>query len=187
MNRADVFKLMEEEHIYLAISILLIFIIIFGIPNEFEDIGDYTLFVFTVISYILLKELSKSFFLRDLFLKNTLVESEISLRKKGIKNKYSDLPDKDREEIKCIDRYCNKFISEYILSLLFIIISVISVLFHYLDIFQFNPVTLGIFNIPSIIVIFFVLIINLICFLNSRKEISEYIVNQNDIYMFYRG
>jgi hypothetical protein len=187
MDRINILKLIEEEHIYLIISILLIFIIIFGIPRELENIADYTIFVYSVIFYLLLKEISKSFFIRDLFLKNTFVESEMNLRKKGIKNKYSDLPDKGREEIKRIDIYSNKFISEYILSLVFIFISVILVLFNCLGIIQFKPLIIQIFNIPSIIVIFFVLIINLICFVNSKKEISEYIVNQNDIYMSHRG
>lgn len=187
MDRIDIFKLIEEEHLYLAISILLIFIIIFGIPSEFETLADYAIFIFSVVFYLLFKEISKSLFLRDFFLKNILVEAEMTLRKKGIKNKYFDLPDKGKEEIKHIDIYSNKFISEYILSLLFIFISAIFVLFNYSGIVHFKPVTVEVFSIPSKVVIFFVLIMNLICFLNSKKEISEYIVNQNDIYMFYRG
>jgi hypothetical protein len=118
MDKADIFKLLEEEHVYLAISILLIFIIIFGVPKEFENVADYAVFVFYLILYLLFKEISKSFFLRDLFLKTTLVESEINLRKIGIKNKYSDLPAEGRDEIKRVDIYSNKFVSEYILSLL---------------------------------------------------------------------
>lgn len=187
MDKADIFKLLEEEHVYLAISILLIFIIIFGVPKEFENVADYAVFVFYLILYLLFKEISKSFFLRDLFLKTTLVESEINLRKIGIKNKYSDLPAEGRNEIKRVDIYSNKFVSEYILSLLFIIISIILALLYFSDIIQFKSLTIGSFNIPSIVVIFSVLIINLICFVNSKKEISEYIVNQNDIYMSYRG
>lgn len=187
MDKAEIFKLLEEEHIYLAISILLIFIIIVGIPKEFENAADYAIFVYSIITYLLFKEISKSFFLRDLFLKTTLIESEINLRKKGIKNKYSDLPEKGRDEIKRVDIYSNKFISEYILSFLFIIISIILALLYFLGIIEFKSLTIEFFNIPSIIVIFSVLIINLICFVNSKKEISEYIVNQNDIYMSYRG
>lgn len=187
MDKADIFKLLEDEHIYLAISILLIFIIIFGIPKEFENVDDYAVFVFYLIMYLLFREISKSFFLRDLLLKNTLVKSEVNLRKKGVKNKYSDLSDEGRDEIKCVDIYSNKFISEYILSLLFILISIILAFLYYFDIIQFKSLTIEFFNIPSIVVIFSVLIINLICFVNSKKEISEYIVNQNDIYMSHRG
>ncbi|MDW5548636.1 hypothetical protein [Methanosarcina sp.] len=187
MDKAEIFKLLEEEHVYLAISILLIFIIIFGIPKEFENITDYAIFVFYLIMYLLFKEISKNFFLRDLFLKTTLIESEINLRKIGIKNKYSDLLNEGRDEIKRVDIYSNKFISEYILSLLFIIISIILAFLYYFDIVQFKSFTIEFFNVPSIVIIFSVLIINFVCFINSKKEISEYIVNLNDIYMSYRG
>jgi len=100
-------------------------IIIIGIPNDFKNAADYVIFISFLVVYFLLKETSKSLFLRDLFLKNTLVNSEINLRKMGIKNKYSDLPEKAREEIRGIDKYSNKFISEYILSFLLILIATI--------------------------------------------------------------
>lgn len=186
MDKADIFKLIEQEHIYLAVSLFLIFIIIFGIPTDFRSVKDYLTFIFLVIIYLLLKEISKSFFLRDLFLKNILVNSEIDLRRMGIKNYYSELPDKTREEIKRIDTYSNKFISEYILSFFLILVSVVMILLNILGLFLFKPLTLEAFDVPGVIITFFVLIINLICFINSKKEISEYIVNQNDIYMSFR-
>jgi hypothetical protein len=187
MDKIDIFKLIEEEHIYLAISILLIFIIIFGIPNDFKNAADYAVFISLLVVYFLLKEISKSFFLRDLFLKNTLVKSEINLRKMSIKNKYSDLPDEAREEIRLIDKYSNKFISEYILSFLLILLAAILISLNLLDYIQFKPLTVEAFNVPGIVISFFVLIINLICFVNAKREISEYIVNQNDIYVSNRG
>lgn len=187
MDKSDIFKLIEEEHIYLAISIILIFIIIFGVPSDFKNSTDYIILISFLVVYFSFKEISKSFFLRNLFLKDALVNSEINLRKIGIKNKYSDLPEKAREEIMRIDKYSNKFISDYILSLLIILIALILISLNFLGNIQFKPLTIEDFDVPGVIIAFFVLIVNLICFINAKREISEYIVNQNDIYISNRG
>ena len=138
--------------------------------------------ILSVGSYLILLELSKNKWLRDFIFKNILIKTESQFKMKDSKHDYFTLSDNYKKEIDAIDKYVNKFASEYILSIVLIVISLALLIAYRIRILFLHNFNIHNFSVPGWIIIVFLIILNLIMLKNSDDELTHYVENYKEIY-----
>ncbi|MCZ7382889.1 MAG: hypothetical protein O8C64_15135 [Candidatus Methanoperedens sp.] len=182
MSEETLSQLIGKGNIIALVSLFLIYIVIFGFPNDLGSGNGLIISFSTIISYLILNEITKFESLRNILFKKALVKTEIIFRKKELKHDFYALPEEDRTEIDKIDKYFDKFVSDYMLSIFLVIFSLILIIAYKLGYLYLGSFNLQNFLIHGWGIIIGVGIINLVTYINSKNEIFHYVKNYEEVY-----
>lgn len=177
----------EKEYKASIISLFLFYLVVFGYPDFIQSKSDLIVIVFVLCFYIIFQEFSKNRQVRDLIFKKHLLGLEIRFRKNGLKHEYYKLNEENRKEIDKIDRYVNTLFSQYILSVSWILLFILIIIFYKLKILQLNSLDFLHFSIHGWCIIIFGIFVNAINFVNFKNDFSQYVTNYEQIYSLYSG
>jgi len=169
----------KKENVIALVSLLLIYIVIFGFPNTNNNL---IVTILSIGSYLIFQELSKNKSLRDFIFKKIILKTEKNFRIGNLEHDYYDLSEDYRKEIDKIDKYVDKFVSDYILGIFILIFLFVLIITNNLGFLYFNNFYLQNFFIPGWSIIVGIIIMNLITIKNSSEEITHYIKNYIEVF-----
>lgn len=178
----DLSKLIENEHPFEIITLLILSIAILGFPTNFETKNYVIYSIFILIPYVLLNEIANNEILRDIIFRKRLINFEISLKKEKIKEEYSEMSKEAKEEIYKVDFKSNKSIKKYIINFLLLLLNLILLLGNCGQIINFSTFKIQTVEIKGQLLVIVLLLINLLNVYNSDKEISKSLAVYKDIY-----
>jgi len=182
MSEETLSQLIGKGNIIAIVSLFLIYIVIFGFPPDFGSGNGLVISFSTLISYLILKEITKIESLRDILFKKALVKTEINFKEKELNHDFYALPEEAKIEINKTDKYVDKFVSDYILSIFLVIFSLILIIAYKLGFLHLSNFNLQKFLITGWGIIIGIGVINLVIYINSKNEICHYIKNYEDLY-----
>ena len=182
MAMSDEFLSKFKENAIALVSLYIIYIVIFGFPDNTGINDSLMMSILPVGSYLIFRELSKNKWLRDFIFKNMLIKTAKQFKMKNSKHDYYILPGDYKKEIDAIDKYVNKFASDYILSIFLIVFSLALSIAYKARVLFLHTFNFQSFSIPGWIVIVFLIMLNLIFLKNSVDELNHYMENYKEIY-----